>query len=389
MKHKSSSKSVLMICPVFRPAVGGTEIAAERLSIKLVQLGFKVTVVTERHDPSCSKSEEVEGVRIQRLSQLKLLGSKVRIIFSYLQFSLFLLFNGRQFNVWHVHQHGVYAAISILLGRIVNRAVIMKVSSSGSNGLLSLNQTSRMSWILIPVLKRVNACVALTNETFQEVIQFGIPQERVFLVGNGIDTVKFCPTDRTDLDKHKTRQGLDTSRVALFVGRLVHEKNPLGLIQAWNIAVCRLPTSWKLVIVGDGPMRGVVEALIEELGLCETVRMVGAQTDVARWLQTADLFIVSSNVEGLSNACLEAMSCGVPIISTRVSGAAETIERSNCGCLVDVGNMNQLADALANLANKPDSLVILGARGRELIEKKYSINAIADRFSNLYLSLSR
>ncbi len=175
-------------------------------------------------------------------------------------------------------------------------------------------------------------------------------KERVFLIGNGIDTSKFRMIDvPVNRDKLKADLGLESSQYALFVGRLVKEKNPIGLIDAWNIACSKLPANWKLLVVGDGPFFGELAALVEKLGLTGRISLVGGKQDVVPWFQIAELFIVSSDVEGLSNACLEAMSCGLPVVSTNVSGTEDTINASGCGCVVEVGNTEQLANAIVQL----------------------------------------
>jgi glycosyltransferase involved in cell wall biosynthesis len=171
------------------------------------------------------------------------------------------------------------------------------------------------------------------------------------------------------------------------VGRLSKEKNPDGLLHAWQMALPNLDEGWKLVLVGDGPMRGELEAFVDERRLRDTVLFTGLQANVESWLGAADVYVLASHLEGLSNAMLEAMAIGLPVVSTRVSGVRETIEEAGAGLVVDVGQKGQLADALIRLAN--DSLLRsqMGSAGRTVILNTYSINHVAVLHEHLYSKL--
>jgi glycosyltransferase involved in cell wall biosynthesis len=134
-------------------------------------------------------------------------------------------------------------------------------------------------------------------------------------------------------------------------------------------------------------MRGELEAFADGERLTDTVLFTGQQTNVEFWLGAADVYVLASHNEGLSNVLLEAMASGLPVVSTRVSGVPETVEEVGAGLVVDVGQKDQLADALTRLANDSSLRSQMGYAGRTVILKTYSINHVAKLHERLYYNL--
>lgn len=373
---------ILMISPQFRPIVGGYERAAERLSVELVRLGHEVTVITERRDRSWPAREQHDGVMVRRLWCLY--RPHFHQVTSLAAFSLFLFTQGRRFHVWHVHQYGLIAVLAVVLGKLLHRPMVLKLTSTKDHGIQQVIADMPLVGSVRAWLRGVNAVVATTQETRAEAEVFGIPADRVYVVGNGVDTQIFHP--RSDNERLDLRRQLrvDADGIVVFVGRLSKEKNPDGLLRAWRLTSPNLPAGWKLVLVGDGPMRGELETLVDEEGVRDTVLFTGMQTNVESWLGAANIYVLASHREGLSNTLLEAMASGLPVVSTQVSGVRETVEEAGAGLVVDVGQMDQLADALTRLANDSSLRSQMGRAGRPAILKTYSIDHVAVLHERLY-----
>lgn len=376
---------ILMISPQFRPILGGYEQAAERLSLALADRGHSVCVLAERRDPTWPRQECLGSVTLRRWwclyrMHLHTLSSVIGLIGQ-------LLRTGRQFDVWHVHQYGIQAAVAVLVGRVMKRPVVMKLTSSSDQGLAQMVSRSRMPGLMASILRQVDAVVATTRETVAEAIAFGIPAARVHLLGNGVDIETFAPSDQAARMAMKAALGLGSSPVVLYVGRLSAVKNPAGLLRAWASVCGNLASGWKLVMVGDGPERPAIEALVSELELSDQVVIAGRQNDVERWMQAADLYVLPSQCEGLSNALLEAMASGLPVVATRVSGVTELIEETGAGLVVDVGDTLDLGRSLARLAGDPEQRTNMGRQARRTIENRFSINAVATSHAALYCQL--
>lgn len=376
---------ILMIAPQYRPLVGGYERAAERLSAALVGRGHNVTVIADRRDLSWPKRELHNGVFIQRLWCL--FKPKLHMPTSLASLAWFLIRKGRRFDVWHVHQYGLHAAVAIGLGRLLGRPTVLKLTSSGQQGVARAMGGHPLAWLVTHLLARASGIVALTRETASEALAVGIPAARIHRLGNGVDTVSFQP--RTDADRRKAKQavGLEGRSAVLYVGRLSPEKNVEGLIRSWAEARPSMPPGWALVVIGEGPSRAQMEVQIDLTGLTGEVMVAGEQANIETWMAAADVYVSSSLWEGLSNTLLEAMSCGLPVAVTRVSGVTELVEDRDAGLVVEVGDDGALASALVRLAQDPHLRRRLGKAARLSVERTYSLEAVADRHETLYRRL--
>lgn len=373
---------ILMLSPQFRPLVGGYERAAERLSAELVRHGHEVTVLAERRDRSWPANEQYDGVLVRRLWCLY--QPHMHHITSLASFALFLFTQGLHFHVWHVHQHGVHAVLAVMLGKVLRRPVVLTLTSSKEHGIYQASAKMTLAGLARAWLRKVDAVAALSQEMRTEAQAFGIQADRVYVMGNGVDTQIFQP--RSDEERRGLRRQLkvDADGMVVCVGRLSKEKNPDGLLHAWEMALPHLTKGWKLVLVGDGPMRNELEACVDERKLRDAVLFAGLQANVESWLGAADVYVLPSHTEGLSNAMLEAMAIGLPVLSTRVSGVRETVEEAGAGLVVDVGQKRQLADALIRLAKDTSLRSQMGRAGRTVILKAYSINHVAALHERLY-----
>ena len=372
-----------MIAPQFRPMMGGYEKAAERLSSALASRGHAVTVVTEQRSRSWPAVEQVAGFQIRRLRCVYRPGWHQCT--SLVSFGAYLLARGLHFDVWHVHQYGVHAVLASVLGKIMGRPVVLKSTNSLGQGISTAFGTSGL---LAAMLKRVDAVVALTRETRDEALAFGVPYERVHVIGNGVDMQVFRPRSADERRQIRLSLGIDAGGVVLCVARHSGEKNLEGMLEAWKLAHDQMPGDWKLVLIGAGILGSSIEQRVRSEGLESSVLMLAAQP-VDQWMAAADIYVAPSNWEGLSNAMLEAMASGLPVVSTRVSGAAETLGETGAGLVCDVGRMDLFAEALKRLVSEPGLRSAMGAAGRRIIGSRYAIESIAERHETLYRSLMR
>ena len=378
---------VLMLCPQFRPIVGGYERAAERLSQELVRLGCGVEVVAERRDRSWPAREDLNGLVIRRLPVLYRPG--LHSMTSLFVHAAWLAFHGRRFDVWHVHQYGSHATLAILLGKLLRRPVVLKLTSSAAEGVGRVIASGRLSALQAWAHRRVTACIAVSAETAEEAQDFGIPGIRVVQIGNGVDTEAFSPATPELRRALRLTLKMPPNGVAVFVGRLSEEKNPLGLLEAWASARPRFRQPWTLVFVGDGPLRQLLEANVRNLNLESSVVLVGHSERVQDWLRAADLYVLSSHREGLSNTTLEAMATALPSVVTAVSGMSALIRVTNAGLVVPVGDVPAFAEALMALHDDPTRRLGMGRRARETVLRDYSLPAVAARHLAIYRSVVR
>ncbi|MFZ1613338.1 MAG: glycosyltransferase family 4 protein, partial [Holophaga sp.] len=309
---------ILIVSQQFKPIVGGYERAAERLAVELAAQGHEVTVLTERRNRKWPAHEELDGVVVRRLWCIH--KRRWHMATSLVSFATFLLLHGRRFQVFHIQQYGTHAALVVAVARILSKPTILRTTSTRSGGIgQALGGKSPVARLVAALHRKVDACVVTTSWALDEVLRFGFPRGRIRLIPNGIDTGEMKPSEgaRSDIRRRLLRS--PDVVLAVYCGRLDEAKNPLGLVRAWQYVVSQVPTA-TLAMVGDGPQRGTVQQLVDKEGLGEHVILVGEQAAVLPWYQAADLFVLSSHREGLSNSLLEAMSCGLSVVSTEVSG---------------------------------------------------------------------
>lgn len=172
--------------------------------------------------------------------------------------------------------------------------------------------------------------------------------------------------------------------IILNVGRLSDQKGQDVLIRAF----ARLPkNNWNLMIVGEGPKRTELEALIERLNLKERVFLPGRTHDVEAYYQRSKIFAFTSNYEGFPNALLEALHFGLACVSTDCpTGPSELIQNRRNGILVEVGDEEMIANALQHLIDSPEIRSAFGKEASKTTEK-YSSGKIVRQWEDLIVSV--
>jgi glycosyltransferase involved in cell wall biosynthesis len=376
---------VLMISPQFRPLVGGYEQAAERLSTALAEAGTRVVVITERRDRAWPAVEAINGYEVRRLPCWY--RRHCHAVTSLLSFASFLLRHGRKFDVWHVHQYGFLAALAVALGKLLRRPVLLKLPSSNAMGIERAMGAGIVGRILRFFHLRVNACLAVSDETREEAIHLGIPPERIYLIPNGVDGRQFHPTLPEERAAARRALGLHCDRLVLYVGRLSPEKNPLGLLEAWAAIDTETRKGALLALVGDGPDWDQVHAKARQPNVAGNIHLAGMRSDVSTWYRAADVYVIPSLLEGLANTMIEALASGLPIISTRVSGSSILLESPIAGLVADVGNVENLARALESLLRDKSMRARLGANARLTFEARFSLETLSKKMILLYRGL--
>jgi glycosyltransferase involved in cell wall biosynthesis len=374
-----------MIAPQYRPLVGGYERAAERLAAGLAARGHRVWVVTEQRDPTWPRREVEDGVVVRRLPCAYRPG--LHRLTALASLAGFLATQGHAFDVWHVHQHGDSAALARLLGWLLRRPVVLKVTSTGELGLAATLARGRLAGVMAALHRRLDAVVALTRESRDEAEQVGVPPERIHLIANALDLAAFRPVSPVEREAVRQDLGLGEGPCVAFVGRLVGDKNVPALLTAWREALKSLAAGWRLVLVGDGPLRATLAAAAADMVAAGRVVMAGHRHDVEAWLTASDVYVTTSDREGLSNTMLEAMACGLPVVATRVSGVTEFVAETGAGLAVAVGDAEAIARALVTLCGDAAQREALGRRARHAVETRCSVDAVAQAHEALYRQL--
>jgi glycosyltransferase involved in cell wall biosynthesis len=174
-----------------------------------------------------------------------------------------------------------------------------------------------------------------------------------------------------------------TGFTIIFIGRIAPVKDLGTLVRAVMIAKESVP-GLRFWVVGDGWVRHELEAVIEELGAHEWVKLWGLQMDTAPFFSAADAFVMSSLSEGLPMSLLQSMSLGTPAILTDVDGSGEVLRLTGGGILVPVSAPEKFAEAIVTMANDAELRAEFGRRARAAYEQHFTLERMSDGYMRLY-----
>ena len=167
----------------------------------------------------------------------------------------------------------------------------------------------------------------------------------------------------------------------ISVGRLYPQKNQAMMIRAFAKVADEFP-DWQLVIYGEGPLRESLELIVESFELQDRVLLPGRTEHVVEELRRSKIFCMSSDYEGMSNAMIEAICVGLPIISTKVSGTEELIRDGENGFIVEIGDEERFTNCISQLISSPSLQDKMSVRNTQLAQT-FNIDHIVDEWISL------
>jgi L-malate glycosyltransferase len=367
-----------MVIQSFSPIVGGAELQLERLLPYLAERGATVTVLTRGHAER-PRHETVPGGEVRRS---RLAGRSPAASAAFVLWALVHLARRRR-RVDVVHTHGSLSEGTIALGATaLGVPALVMVLRSGYWGDLERLLAKPLGRRRLRLLARRVTFVALSAESREELRAHGVPEERILGIPYGVDCRVYRPAGEAERTALRAELGLPASPLAVYVGRLTHVKRVETVIEA-------LPAAPDLhfAVVGDGPERPALERLSADRGLGGRVRFVGFSDRVPDYLRAADVFVLPSRAEGMSNALLEAMACGLACAATPVSGSTELLADGR-GLLVPEGDVAAWGEALARLGGDPGLRSRLGGAAAAHVREHLSIDRQADRLVAAYGTLA-
>lgn len=373
--------------------------AARDLRVLLVAAATSTTGGGEKHVADLLRLLPPRGIEVGLVAppggDLALLAANAGIPFHHAEIAGGLSFAGRSqlasaigtFQPDVVHAHGSRAAFYARLAdpkaarRVVYTLHGIHVDKAG---------TPLRRWALVRVerllRRRTARFVTVCDANMRAGERLGIlDARRTTTVYNGID-VPGAPQPRGTF---RAELGLsDDTPLALSVGRLTWPKDQATLLRAWALVHDRVPGA-VLALVGEGELDAELRALAAELGLAESVRFVAPREGLAPAYADADVFVLSSRWEGLPYVVLEAMSFGLPVVSTRVDGIPEAVVDGTSGLLVPPSAPEALASAIAGVLDDPDTRARMGAAGAAIVAERFGLDRMADELVTVYRGLVR
>jgi sugar transferase (PEP-CTERM/EpsH1 system associated) len=215
----------------------------------------------------------------------------------------------------------------------------------------------------------------------------GVPAARVVQIYNGVDTDRFQPARGGRVPLPQEGFAGPGDFVIGTVGRMQEVKDQTTLARAFILlakAMAHSERRPRLVMIGDGPLRERVRAMLAEAGLAQHAWLPGERDDVPRIMRGLDLFVLPSLAEGVSNTILEAMASGLPVLATAVGGNPELVDAGTTGTLVPPADPESMARAMHAYASDPASCGRQGLEARGTVERKFGMDAMVNAYMTVY-----
>jgi len=363
---------VAVVTHGYYPRIGGIERQRASVTPRLLERGLDPVVVCRRDD-GLAAFELHRGVPLHRIavpgpkafaSACFTLSATVRVV-------------ALRPDIIQAHQFLSTSRVGLLSARLTGAPLVVVAHRSGPIGDVQLYRGRRSGRRRVRALaSRADALVGVSEEICGELTELAGDPDRVRLIQNGIDTARFRPAPPTERAERRSQLGLDREAlVVVYVGRLAAEKCVDDLLAVWPA----LSSDAVLLVVGEGPEEVALRAEAPA-----GVRFMGMQDDVAEILSIADVFVLPSSAEGLSNASLEAAASGIACILSDVGAARQVIDDGITGVLFEPGDRVALEAALTEMAADPERRARLGAAGRAHVASRFGIESTVDEFVALY-----
>lgn len=280
----------------------------------------------------------------------------------------------------HLYGSAIYASLAGLISGIPVVSIL--------HGQSDVPQSARLAGLKAAVVRKGSRKAVFVSENLQKDLaaRLRIPALRCRVIPNGVDTKVFLPGRDTSI-----RRELGLSEDTILVGAVGNIRRPKAYDVLLNAAAIVLGRTERVHFViageGSGALYDELMQLRSRLGIESRVTFLGLRTDVATVMRNFDIFALSSKTEGFSIACIEAMACGVPVVSTR-SGGPEQILNERCGILVPVGNPGELAEAIYRLTLDRELRQSFGAAGTQRARDEFSLGRMLSRYEQLLSELA-
>jgi glycosyltransferase involved in cell wall biosynthesis len=367
--------------------VGGAARQAVKLSRALRKTGVDASIVTVLPRLRFPRREIVDDVPVHYVNSLYWLlrrrgFRRVEVLLRVHALAAYLARHRRHYDIIHVHTAATATALAgVLAGRWLKKPTILKITNSGARyDLHRFNQISGLPWSrrLGRLLRSASCVVALNEEATDQLLADGFRTNQIVHIPNGVSIDSIQP--RMNYDCNGTPN-------ILYVGRLHAAKGLDTLLVALERIV--RTREWHLFLVGSGPARAELVGQAKNLGLVDRITFAGEVADVGPYLQKADVFVLPSRTEGISNALLEAMTAGLPCVAADNAGNRRVLAHNDTGLLVRTGDIEALASAIDGVLTDAQKRERLGRAGRHSVETQFDIFRVAEAYLDVYQRLRR
>lgn len=348
------------------------------MSLELTKKGHQVTIIT-RGNSLKTKYEYFDGIRLFRVPffplypiHVQIHGIFVKRLFSSIQ---------KDFEIVHFHtplpspfKLNIPIITTVHTPMKTDTAQIELVNPFSVAVKLQGKVSCRIESKLFKISDKITS---VASSVSRELSEYGLNPETIEVIGNGVDEKLFRPIQRKNSEKY-----------ILYTGRLSYRKGLFDFIQC-GINICSLHSDINFKLTGKGPLFDKLIRIVQESNYEDRFEFLGhiEKSKLIELYQNATIFILPSHYEGLPTTLLEAMSCGLPVVATAVSGNLDVIESGKNGILVPVKSPEKMTEAVSSLLVDEKLRKELGLAARKTIEDRFTWDVVSDRILNCYCSI--
>lgn len=378
---------VVMLITSYHPIVGGAERQLAQLAALMRADGVDVHVVTRIHR-GLAPEETIDGVPVHRVGAAR--APRAVAAAAFLAGAVRRAIALRP-DVLHCHSLWTPALAGMLAKRFTRAPLLAKPMRGGEAAKLAGTPLGRRR--IAALARGVDRFVVISREIEAELEGFGVPAARRAFIPNGVDLSRFGPVDAAGKAALRASLGLPQDAVlVVFAGRLSAQKRLPLLLDAWaELAGDRAASASPALLLVAGADRSSADDapgdVTPERLRAPGVRALGHVADMPSLLRAADIFVLPSASEGLSNALLEACASGLAVVASRTGGTTDVIETGRDGLLFDIDDRSGLVQALRALCADAALRARLGEAARGRAVGAYDIRATAASLVGLYRTL--
>jgi glycosyltransferase involved in cell wall biosynthesis len=367
---------VCYVVSYFHPFASGAERQALAQGTELARRGHLVHVVTRAVPGYPIADEEYQGIFIHRWIKTAAVGPLFGL--SFVTGAARALWRLRlDIDVIHTHQ-ALWEAVATGLARsfLGGKPTLVQPASAGYYGEADELSRTRAAGMLQRVILKNTGFAAISAEIEHRWHELGVEPARIVRMASGVDADQFRP------GASSVEASLLPRPRVIFTGRLHPQKNLPLLLEAWT-EVARKSAA-NLILVGPGNDR---QQLVEQAGalrIADRVQFTGAVDDPADYLRAADVFVLPSLAEGMSNSLLEAMATALPCVASSIAGNTDLITDGQTGRLVQTASPRDWSEAILALLDNPPEARRMGEAARRRIDLEFALHVVVDRYLELY-----
>jgi len=383
--------------------MGGGETQARLLAEGLITHGHSVIILTRRSSAALPQHENYGAVSVHRLApvgsaQLKKWG---------------LLFSGftalvrlrNQYDLIFVSGYRIIGLTAVLVGKLLRKLIVLKADSQGElsgeffeSGLkkFSLSRSALLFRLFLGfrnvILKKADAFSAISPEIASEWTSNEVPPNKIHLIPNAVDTNRFTPVSTEEKSLLRTKLKLSSSAtIAIYTGRLVSYKGLPLLMKVWD-DVRHCHKNAILLLAGTGGLdihncETQLRNAVKSAHLEKNVLFLGSVENIPEYLQASDLFVFPTENDAFPSSVIEAMACGLPVVTTPVGAIKTIVADQETGLIVEPGNRQQLYEALLTIISDKTLAFRLGQASRQIVEERYSAGSMVAKYLALFESI--